>query len=189
MPSTEDLLDQRTRQHLRGIAAASIVHGLEHGRALQVVAEEYAAALQAPRATFVTLHKEGDLRGCIGSLEPQRALVADVARNAFAAAFRDPRFLPVRPDEVTVLEVHISVLSLAQPLQFRDEADLLQQLRPGVDGLIIEQDGHRGTFLPSVWDSLPRPEEFLAHLKLKAGLTADFWSEDIRVSRYTTESF
>jgi uncharacterized protein len=189
MPSIEGLIDRHARQILRDIAAASIDFGLQRGRALQVVAAEYPPALQAPRATFVTLHKDGDLRGCIGSLEAQRALIVDVAMNAFAAAFRDPRFAPVRTDELAALNVHISVLSPAQPMRFHDEADLLRQLRPGLDGLILEEERHRGTFLPSVWDSLPQPEEFLAHLKLKAGLAADYWSRDIRVARYTTESF
>lgn len=189
MPSTETTLDSQDRATLREIAAASIRHGLQHGRASSVDPRDYSAALRAPGASFVTLHRQGDLRGCIGSLEAYRPLVADVAENAFAAAFRDPRFAPLHADEVEDLELHISVLSAPMALEFNDEADLLRQLRPGVDGLILSSNGHRGTFLPSVWESLPSPEQFLAHLKRKAGLPADFWSPALRVQRYTTEAF
>lgn len=189
MPSIETLLNARDRASLRAVAAASIRHGLDRGSPLSVDAREHSAALRAPGASFVTLHRQGDLRGCIGSLEAQRPLVVDVAENAYAAAFRDPRFAPLRAEELADLQLHISVLSAPAPLEFRDEADLLRQLRPGVDGLILTADGHRGTFLPSVWESLPRPEQFLAQLKRKAGLPADFWSPALRVQRYTTEAF
>lgn len=189
MPSTETLLDTEDRNMLRDIAAASIRHGLQEGHALSVDPNDYPEAVRAPGACFVTLHRHGELRGCIGSLEARRALVVDVAENAYAAAFCDPRFAPLRADELADLELHISVLSAPTPLAFRDEADLLRQLRPGVDGLILTVDGRRGTFLPSVWESLPRPEQFLAQLKRKAGLPADFWSPAVRVQRYTTEAF
>ena len=189
MPSTDAVLDPHSRLTLREIAASSIAQGLAHGSGLELVAADYAPALQASRATFVTLYKGGELRGCIGTLEARRPLVVDVAYNAFAAAFRDPRFMPVELDEVAVLDLHISVLGHPEPLRFADQDDLLAQLRPGLDGLILEQGGHRGTFLPSVWESLPQPEEFLTHLKIKAGLAATYWSPDISVWRYTTESF
>ena len=189
MPSTEPFLDADSRRTLRQIAAASIAEGLTHRRGLEMVAADYAPALQAARATFVTLYKGGELRGCIGTLEARRPLVADVAYNAFAAAFRDPRFLPVQSDEIAVLDLHISVLGLPEPLRFVDQDDLLAQLRPGLDGLILERGSQRGTFLPSVWESLPQPDRFLAHLKVKAGLAKSDWSPDIRVWRYTTETF
>ncbi|MFP5506943.1 MAG: AmmeMemoRadiSam system protein A [Gammaproteobacteria bacterium] len=189
MPSTDATLDAAARALLREIADASIRHGLQSGNPLPVEARDYPESLRAPGASFVTLHRHGELRGCIGSLEAYRPLVTDVADNAFAAAFRDPRFAPLRTDELADLELHISVLSAPRALDFRDEADLLRQLRPGVDGLILTADGHRGTFLPSVWESLPRPEQFLAQLKRKAGLPADYWSPALRVQRYTTEAF
>jgi AmmeMemoRadiSam system protein A len=189
MPSTETTLAAQDRATLREVAAASIRHGLRHGRPLSVAPGEHAAPLRAPGASFITLHRQDELRGCIGSLEACRPLVTDVAENAFAAAFRDPRFAPLRADELADLDLHVSVLSAPAELAFADEADLLRQLRPGVDGLILSVDGHRGTFLPSVWESLPRPEHFLAHLKRKAGLPADFWSPALRVMRYTTEAF
>ncbi len=171
------------------LARDSIRHGLATGRPLEVDVTAFDPELRKPGASFVTLDAHGRLRGCIGSLEAYRPLVVDVADNAFNAAFRDPRFPPVREDEFEDLRIHVSVLSPPEPLQFRDEADLLAQLRPGVDGLILEDRGRRGTFLPSVWEPLPDRREFLAHLKLKAGLPPDHWSPTLRVWRYTTESF
>lgn len=189
MPSTEIRLDTSTRRQLLDLAAASIRHGLRHHTPLTPEVTGYPEPLREPRACFVTLRIDGELRGCIGSLEAYQALVLDVAHNAFAAAFRDPRFSPLHEAEFPALEIHISVLSPPTPLQFLDETDLLRQLRPGVDGLILTVQGHRGTFLPSVWESLPRPEVFFNQLKRKAGLREDFWSPDIQVQRYTTESF
>lgn len=150
----------------------------------------YPAALRRPAATFVTLKRTGELRGCIGGLTAKQALVLDVAENAAAAALRDPRFYPLTFDELVGLHIHISVLSALAPLTFSSEAELLAQLRPGVDGLLLEVGAtYRGTFLPSVWDTLRDPADFLVQLKRKAGLPGDYWSAELRVSRYTTESF
>ena len=189
MSSTEATLDTSQRQILLQLARDSIAHGLRHGRALPVDILNYPEALRVPRATFVTLHEDGELRGCIGTLEAHQPLVKDIADNAFSAAFRDPRFVPLRAGELPRLDIHISVLSPPVPLTFHDEADLLAQLRPGIDGLILTSPGHRGTFLPSVWETLPRAEEFLRHLKRKANLSADYWSPELKVERYTTEAF
>jgi hypothetical protein len=186
---SERQFDQEERRVLLDLARSSISEGLARGIPLQVSVEDYPEALQALRASFVTLQSAGELRGCIGHLEPMQPLVADVAENAFAAAFRDPRFPPLRAPELAELHIHISVLGLAEPMQFDSEADLLRQLRPGVDGLILEDGWARGTFLPSVWESLPEPAAFLAHLKRKAGLPISYWSNQLRVYRYTTESF
>lgn len=183
------MLDEALRRQLLEVAESSIRHGLEQGRALALVATDYPPLLQAERATFVTLHRGGELRGCIGSLEAHRPLVVDVAENAYAAAFSDPRFPPLSRAELAGLELHISILSPAEPMQFDSETDLVAQLQPGVDGLVMREGPRRGTFLPSVWESLPRPEDFLTHLKLKAGLPADYWSESLEVARYRTESF
>lgn len=131
----------------------------------------------------------GELRGCIGSLEAYQSLVLDVNQNAFAAAFRDPRFPAVSSSEFEHLEIHISVLSPPEPMRVASEEDLLQQLRPGIDGLIIASRGRRATFLPSVWSQLAEPQQFLLHLKHKAGLPSDYWSEDMEAWRYTTLSF
>jgi AmmeMemoRadiSam system protein A len=146
-------------------------------------------ALRAPGASFVTLHRHGELRGCIGSLEPHRPLAEDVAGNARAAAFMDPRFPPVGRDEVAGLELEISVLSPLTPLAAASEAELLAALRPGTDGLVLVEGARRATFLPAVWRQLPEPRSFLAHLKHKAGLPADHWSPAIRFLRYTVEEF
>jgi AmmeMemoRadiSam system protein A len=141
------------------------------------------------RASFVTLNIADRLRGCIGRLEATRPLVEDLADNAFSAAFRDPRFPPLSALEYTQIALHVSILSPATELEFNDQADLVRRIRPGIDGLILIEGSHRGTFLPSVWESLPEPREFIAQLKVKAGLPADYWSDRIKVLRYTTESF
>ena len=175
------------RGALLDLARASIRAGLEGGEP-RVRATDYPAGLQAPRASFVTLNVAAQLRGCIGTLEAHQPLVLDVAQNAFAAAFRDPRFPALGRDEFARIEIHISILSVPEPVSFASEADLLARLRPGVDGLIIEEGYRRGTFLPAVWESLPEPGEFLRQLKRKAGLPADYWSAGIRIRRYTVES-
>ncbi len=192
MSSTEadqTTLSESERRLLLDVARSSVRYGLAHHRPQPVDPADYPPALRAPRAVFVTLNQRGQLRGCIGHLEASQALVRDVADNAYAAAFRDPRFPPLAAAELGDLEVHISVLSPPEPLPVVSEADLLRQMRPGVDGLILEEGRHRGTFLPAVWESLPAPEQFLAHLKLKAGLSPGYWSDGIRVARYTTEAF
>jgi AmmeMemoRadiSam system protein A len=181
--------DREQRDALLAIARQSIDHGLSHGRPLPIDPGDYPAPLQALRATFVTLHENSQLRGCIGTLETHRALVEDVADNAFSAAFRDPRFAAVSATERDQMDLDISVLSPATPMQFDSEQDLLRQLRPGIDGLVLEDGPYRGTFLPSVWEQLPEPLDFLRQLKRKAGLSADHWSPGLKVSRYVTESF
>ncbi len=181
--------DAESRRLLKEVARASIEHGLRHGRPLQPDPADYPPPLRERRASFVTLKRGGELRGCIGSLEAGRPLVVDVAHNAYAAAFRDPRFPPLQPEELRDLEISLSVLSPPEPLAFESEGDLLARLRPGVDGLILTDGHHRGTFLPSVWEQLPDPADFLRQLKLKAGLPPDHWSPGLRVERYTTESW
>lgn len=177
------------RKALLEVAMHSIREGLRTGHGLRLDSKDYPEELQARRACFVTLNNGGDLRGCIGHLEAVQPLVCDVAENAFAAAFRDPRFPPLNDSEVDAVDLHISVLTPATPVDFTTEQDLLRKIRPGIDGLIIEEGGHRGTFLPAVWQSLPDPRDFLRHLKLKAGLPVDHWSKAIRISRYQTEAF
>ncbi len=190
MSSTEQrTLNDEQRKLLLDIARDSILTGLREGHPLVLDPREFEPALQAHRATFVTLNRHGQLRGCIGHLQAVQPLVKDVAENAFSAAFNDNRFPPLSEHEFSDLDIHISVLSPAEPMSFDSEADLLRQLRPGVDGLILEDGYYRGTFLPSVWEQLPTPELFLAHLKQKAGLPQNYWSDTLRVSRYTTESF
>lgn len=145
--------------------------------------------LLQPGATFVTLTQGGELRGCIGTLEAHRPLAEDLEHNARAAAFDDPRFPALSEAELPRTRVEVSILSKPEPMRFVDEADALSQLRPGVDGVILEAGWHRATFLPQVWEQLPRPAEFMAHLKRKAGLAIDHWSEDVRLARYTVEKY
>ncbi len=183
------MLSDGDRKVLKEVACRSVLSGLEHHRPLDVDIGEYSDSLRQKRATFVTLNIDGNLRGCIGTLEAYRPLVVDIAHNAYAAAFSDPRFPPLGPAEYEQLDYHISVLSDTSPMQFDSEADLLSQIRPGIDGLVLEDNGYRGTFLPSVWEQLPEREAFLAHLKQKAGLPASYWSDTLKVSRYTVESF
>ncbi len=185
--SLANRLSPEAGQTLLGLARQSIVHGLAHERPLAVTLSDYPAPLTVNRASFVTLHRYGRLRGCIGSLEARRALVADVAENAFAAAFRDPRFPPLGQDEYPHITVDISILTPAQPVAIGSEADLLQAVRPGIDGLILQEGARRGTFLPAVWATLPKPADFIRQLKVKAGLPPDHWSDHIKVWRYQTE--
>lgn len=182
-------LSQDSCDTLLTLARESIRYGIERGGRMPVPLEEYPGILREPGACFVTLEKLGKLRGCIGTLQPYQPLVSDVAEHAHAAAFSDPRFSPLKPEELEDVRISISILGKPAEMQVADEDDLCQQLRPGVDGLILEHGSLRGTFLPSVWESLPDCREFLRHLKLKAGLPADFWSDDLQISRYKTQSF
>ena len=177
------------RQQLHDIAYESIKSGLSYSKALDVDLTNLDTALRDKRATFVTLQINGDLRGCIGMLEPVRPLAEDVAHNAFAAAFSDPRFPPLQSHELAPLDIHISILGTPEKMIFDSEKELVKQLRPGLDGLIMEEGSRRGTFLPSVWESLQDRQEFLTHLKLKSGLPGNYWSDSIQVHRYTVEEF
>ena len=152
-------------------------------------AAAHAAWLDEPGATFVTLTQHGQLRGCIGSLEAHRPLLDDVRHNAIEAAFRDPRFSPLTAEEFKITRVEVSLLSAASQLIFNSEQDALSQLQPGVDGVILEYSWHKATFLPQVWEQLPQPQEFIGHLKAKAGLQPEFWSNDIKLSHYSVQKW
>lgn len=178
------------RDAMLRVAGESIDHGLAHGAAATIDPDRFDEPLRRHRACFVTLHLDGKLRGCIGSLRAHRPLITDIAHNAFAAAFEDPRFGALTAVERPGLDVHISVLSAPEPIAFLGEDGLLLQLRPGVDGLIIEETGgpgrgRRATFLPAVWETLPDRRVFLDHLKAKAGLPRGHWSPTMRAWRYT----
>lgn len=143
--------------------------------------------LQSERACFVTLKINGRLRGCIGSLHTSRTLQEDLWQNAHAAAFSDPRFPPLTEQELEQVRLELSVLTELQPLNVTSEAELLSRLRPGVDGLVIEDGLRKATFLPTVWEQLPEPAAFLEQLRLKAGMPAGHWSETIQCSIYQVE--
>lgn len=177
------------RRDMLGIARSAIGHGLEHRRPPQLQLHILPTPLQQVRATFVTLTRDGSLRGCVGSLEPQRPLAEDLARNAFDTAFADPRFLPVTSAELTALNIEISVLSPLRVLAVESETQLLEVIRPFEDGLVLDDGQRRATFLPKVWDSLQEPAAFVAELKRKAGMPCDYWPDSLRVLRYHTETF
>lgn len=167
------------------LARASISAAL--GRTLEVA--EDAVWLQELGACFVTLTQQGQLRGCIGTLEARRSLLVDVKANAVSAALRDPRFSPLTATELAQTEIEVSLLSPMQAMRFDSEAHALAQLQPGIDGVVLEFDRYRSTFLPQVWEQLPTAFEFIAHLKHKAGLPPDFWAEGVRLSRYTVSKW
>lgn len=147
--------------------------------------------LKEPGASFVTLHTQtGALRGCIGSLIARRSLIDDVHANAIAAAFHDPRFPAVTPVELPNIVIEVSVLSHPEPLDYNGYEDLLEKLRPNVDGVVLRKGMHRATFLPQVWEQLPDPTTFLSHLCQKAGLSPNAWQAgDLEISTYQVEEF
>jgi AmmeMemoRadiSam system protein A len=177
------------RKTLLGLARRAIEHGVAASAMLDVAVDDYSARLRLALGCFVTLRHDDALRGCVGSLRPRGPLVYEVARAAHLAAFRDPRFDPVGASEVPRLHIHISVLSAATPLEFDSEQSLLEQLRPGVDGIILSEGERLGTFLPDVWKTFPERPQFLRALKRKAGMQPGYWSDAIRVERYATEAF
>ncbi|BAE52510.1 AmmeMemoRadiSam system protein B [Paramagnetospirillum magneticum] len=170
-------------QTLLELSWASIRHGLETGSPAAPPAER-PGILGQPGAVFVTLNRQGGLRGCIGSVIAWRPLAEDLVDNAFKSAFKDPRFPPLTPEELEGLSLSLSVLTPPVPMSFRDEAHMLEQLRPRTDGLIIEDGGRRALFLPSVWEQLPDKHAFLAHLKAKAGMPPGHWSPSFKASRF-----
>lgn len=185
---TAEILNDSHGRLLLAIARDAIAQALGVAQTpgvAQPAPDAHAAWLARPAACFVTLTQHGELRGCIGSLQAHRSLRADVRHNAVAAALQDPRFAPLAPAELARTRIEVSLLSATEPVQFTDEADALAQLRPGVDGVVFEFGYHRSTFLPQVWEQLPQPRQFMAQLKRKAGLPADFWSDQVALSRYT----
>jgi AmmeMemoRadiSam system protein A len=180
-------LNFKLQQVLLDLAKLSINHGLVNRTPFPVGLNGLTPELSVKRATFVTLTIQSELRGCIGTLTAVRALAEDIAQNAFAAAFKDPRFPPLAENELARLNIHLSLLTPAELLSFSSEDELLSLLVPFEDGLILEDGARRGTFLPFVWESLPEPRIFLQHLKMKAGLPRDYWSDTLKISRYHTE--
>jgi AmmeMemoRadiSam system protein A len=181
------LLTDTQKTQLLELARKSIWHGLQQGRSLTIDLDTYREELRTKRATFVTLKKNSQLRGCIGVLEAIRPLVEDISHNSYAAAFKDFRFSPVTINEFEHLDIHLSLLTAPEPITFKSEQDLLSQIQPNIDGLILKEGHRRATFLPSVWQSLNNKQDFVGHLKVKAGLSAHYWSNQIQFFRYRTE--
>ncbi len=173
---------RRRGEILLKIARSTIANELGLGPVFEPVLEPW---MQEDEATFVTLTIDGELRGCIGTVEAYRPLLADLRSHASAAAFSDPRFSPLTPEEYPKLHVEVSVLSALEEIKFVDEADALSKIRPGVDGIVFEAGLHRSTFLPQVWEKLPDVRKFMAHLKMKAGLPPDEWPGNAKLHRYT----
>lgn len=174
-------------QTLLALAAASIRYPLS-GRKLTIGHDDAPRDLAAPGASFITLMREGNLRGCVGSQRAWRPLVTDVIENAAAAAFAEPRFPRLVAAELAGLSLSVSLLTPATPISASSEDELLASLRPGRDGVIITDGSHRGLFLPQMWEQLPVPAEFMAWLKRKAGLPETHWSRSLRASRFETLS-
>ena len=181
--NTQEIADKHGAL-LLDLAKRSLADGLVNGKPPPVNLDSFPEELKAPGATFVTIEKAGKLRGCIGTLQAHRPLVLDLVENAYRAGFKDPRFPPLSGEEMGRISWSISILSEPERMLIRDEDDLLSQLVPGVDGLIIADNGRRATFLPQVWDQLPDAKTFLAHLKRKAGLPPDHWSPNFQAFRY-----
>ena len=182
-------LGEPEQAQLLDIARQSIESGLAGGNALQPGSEYLSGSLSIPFSTFVTLTRSRALRGCVGSLKSSSPLAQSVADSAFKAAFRDSRFAPLEAGEISDIHIEISVLSELEPLAVADRADLLNRLRPGEDGLLLQDGNYRATFLPKMWEMFSEPEKFLDQLLVKAGLSGDYWSQTISFERYRAFSF
>ncbi len=188
--SNEDRLTEEQGRILLSVARKTIRERLFHDKAHDSREKNLPEVFEERRGTFVTLTKDGALRGCIGHIIPQESLLEGVRVNAINAAFRDPRFPPLSPEEWDRIHIEVSILTDPQPLEYNDARDLLDKLRPGVDGLIIRKGRHQATFLPQVWEQLPRKEDFLTHLCYKAGLDGDAWKRgDLEVHTYQVQAF
>ena len=176
--------------YLLSVARTTIEERLYRRKAARGAATDLPALFHERRGTFVTLTIGGKLRGCIGHIVPQESLIEGIRENALNAAFRDPRFRPLTADEWEGVRIEISILTEPKPLSYSDGNDLLAKLRPGTDGLIIRKGRRQATFLPQVWDQLPKKEDFLAHLCYKAGLAGDEWEKGgLEVSTYQVQAF
>jgi|HigsolmetaAR205D_1030408.scaffolds.fasta_scaffold00196_11 AmmeMemoRadiSam system protein A len=182
-------LDAADGQELIALARECVHRALVEGAHPAFPERAYIGALAEPRSAFVTLRIGAALRGCCGSLEPRFPLAEEVWHDAWAAAFRDPRFAAVTPHEWPQLHFHVSVLEQPRPVDVANEDELVEMLEPGRDGLVLEWRGARATFLPAVWEQIGDAREFVRRLKLKAGWPAHFWAPDLRPSIYGVEEF
>jgi AmmeMemoRadiSam system protein A len=186
----EDRLTEEEKHILLSLARTTLEGGLR-GEALPALAlESMPPHLRETGASFVTLTIGGNLRGCIGALEPYQPLAQDVCEHALAAALDDPRFPPVTAEELDRIAIEISRLTLPRTLEYRDPADLPGLLHPGVDGVILRDGARRATFLPQVWEKIPEPEEFLENLCSKMGSPPETWRrKHLEVLTYQVEEF
>ncbi len=170
-------LNKKERELLLKLARSAILSELATGGVAIEKPTDVPPRLQEKRGCFVTLHKDGSLRGCIGRIEPTTALISCVEENAINAAFRDPRFEPVTKDEMDAINIEISVLTRPRPVKFQDGDDLKKQLVPGVHGVVLSQGYRRSTFLPQVWAQIPKIEDFLEHLCIKGCMPRSAWRD------------
>lgn len=189
MEETKKLTEEQGK-YLIKVARKTIEDAFLNKREEEPEDKNLPAVFHARRGTFVTLTINGNLRGCIGHIIPHESIIEGVRVNAINAAFRDPRFPPLSRDELDRIKIEVSILTNPRPLKYKDAQDLLAKLRPGIDGVIIKKGFHEATFLPQVWEQLPRKEDFLTHLCLKAGLDGDAWRRgDLEVSTYQVQAF
>jgi len=187
---TAKWLSEDEGKYLLGVARKTIKNRLFKSEEPQIDQEDMPEIFQKRLGTFVTINIEGNLRGCIGHIIPRETLIEGIKVNAINAAFRDPRFPPLSKEELDRIDIEISVLTPPKDLSYTDAEDLLKKLRPGTDGVIIKKGFYEATFLPQVWEQLPKKQEFLSHLCLKAGLSADSWmTEKLQVSTYQVQAF
>ena len=188
-PATKARLSDAHRALLLEAARHTLAHVVKTGRPPDIRAEDFPLPLRAIRRTFVTLTMDGDLRGCIGTIQATRPLVEDVVHNTARSAMQDPRFGPLTAAELPRVQVSVSILSHDRPLPFRDAPDLIAKLRPGIDGLILRDRDNGALFLPKVWDMLPDPRQFVEQLKRKAGWSPDRPVPDMEAFVFSAETF
>lgn len=176
-PMTMVSLEHNDRLFLLKLARSAITVELLKVSSGIVKPKDISTLLKEKRGCFVTLHKRGSLRGCIGTIEPTTSLISSVEENAINAAFCDPRFSPLERDEIDAINIEISVLTVPRAIRFRDCEDLKKQIIPGIHGVILSQGYRRSTFLPQVWEQLPKIEDFMEHLCLKGGMPRSAWQE------------
>ena len=187
---TADWLSEDEGESLLSVARSTIKNRLNNVEQPQINWKDLPEKFQEHLGTFVTITIDDNLRGCIGHIIPRETVIEGIRENAINAAFRDPRFPPLTREEFEKIEIEISILTAPQELPYTDAEDLLNKLRPGVDGVILKKGYYEATFLPQVWDQLPDKEEFLSHLCLKAGLSHDSWrKEKLQVSTYQVQAF
>jgi uncharacterized protein len=185
-----EMINQQNQKILLTIARQALETSVIYHEQLAIDLKEFDPVLREEGASFVTLHKHSQLRGCIGTLSAYQPLVLDVAEHAIAAGTQDYRFVPVKPEELDALHFEISVLSAPVPLEYQDDQDLLAKLQPGLHGVVLESGKRRATFLPQVWQTIPDKEDFLNQLCLKMGTPASSWRrQNYDVSLYEVQEF
>lgn len=188
--NTAQRLSEDDGKYLLEIARETIKNKLYDKQGPHIDWKEVPEKFKERLGTFVTVTIGGNLRGCIGHIIPRESVLEGIRENALNAAFKDPRFLPLTTEEFDRIEIEISILTPPQELSYEGTQDLLQKLRPGIDGVIIKKGFYEATFLPQVWEQLPEKESFLSQLCMKAGLSPDSWkTEKLQVSTYQVQAF